>query len=456
MRPKIHYAADQQVSAAPLATVRIYFGLLMLWSLIRFASNGWIEKLYLEPRWHFSYFGMDWIQPLGGYTYLLFILAGLAAVGIMLGWQYRWSAGIFFLSFTYIELMDKTTYLNHYYFISVLSFLMLLLPMQQRLALDARRWNWNGQVPRWSLDALKVLIGVVYFYAGLAKLNSDWLLEAQPLATWLPGRGEIPVLGPWLGYEATAYFFSWAGAAFDLSAPFLLVWRKTRAFAFIVVVIFHLLTALLFPIGMFPYIMIGAATVFFSGSWHESLQRRLSWNRLGPSARPLAGDSRKTPKRTFGLGPSPKLAKVLVLALLGLQLLLPWRYWLVPGELFWHEQGFRFSWRVMLMEKAGYAQFTALNKETGAQEAIHNREFLSPLQEKQMSFQPDFMLQYAHKLEDHYQKTRNWEDVAIYAESYVALNGRPSQLFMRPDQDLTEGAFSPKWLMPFNDTIYGL
>lgn len=455
MRLKVPYTADQQVSAAPLATVRIYFGLLMLLSLIRFAGNGWIEKLYLEPRWHFSYFGMDWLRPLDEYTYLLFALAGLASLGLILGWRYRWSVGIFFLSFTYIELMDKTTYLNHYYFISVLSFVMLLLPMHKRLSLDARRRSWNGQVPRWSIDALKLLLGMVYFYAGLAKLNSDWLLQAQPLATWLPGRSDIPLLGPWLMYEETAYFFSWAGAAFDLSAPFILSWRRTRPLGFILVVIFHLLTALLFPIGMFPYIMIGAATIFFSASWHEGIQCFLGGVPRTASCG-LVARAGNTAKSTFGLWPTAKIAKTLVLAVLLLQLMLPWRYWLFPGELFWHERGFRFSWRVMLMEKAGYAQFTAVNKQTGAKEVIHNEAFLSPLQEKQMSFQPDFMLQYAHKLEDHYQKTREWEDVEIYVESYVALNGRPSAPYMRPDQDLTAGDFSTKWLMPFNDTIYGL
>jgi hypothetical protein len=38
-------------------------------------------------------------------------------------------------------------------------------------------------------------------------------------------------------------------------------------------------------------------------------------------------------------------------------IIVPLRYLCYPNELFWTEEGFRFSWRVMLMEKAGYATF---------------------------------------------------------------------------------------------------
>ena len=113
-------------SSAPLATFRIFFGLMMLFSLIRFWSNGWIETLYIDPNFHFKYFGFNWVSDWGQYTYLLFIICGLSTILITLGIFYRFGMAIFFLSFTYIELIDKTTYLNHYYFISVLALLLFL------------------------------------------------------------------------------------------------------------------------------------------------------------------------------------------------------------------------------------------------------------------------------------------------------------------------------------------
>jgi hypothetical protein len=42
---------------------------------------------------------------------------------------------------------------------------------------------------------------------------------------------------------------------------------------------------------------------------------------------------------------------VFISCFIAFQLLFPFRYLCYPNELFWTEEGFRFSWRVMLMEK---------------------------------------------------------------------------------------------------------
>ena len=72
-----------------------------------------------------------------------------------------------------------------------------------------------------------------------------------------------------------------------------------------------------------------------------------------------------------------------------LQLLLPLRFLLYPGKLFWTEQGYRFSWRVMLMEKAGAAYFTVKDAAGQKSQVVENRLHLTTLQEKMMSTQPD-------------------------------------------------------------------
>jgi hypothetical protein len=446
----------QSEEAAPLAVFRIFFGLLMLWSLIRFWALGWIDKLYLQPQFHFSFYGFEWVKPMGIYTYALFALCSLAAILVALGLWYRWAMAVFFLSFTYIELMDKTTYLNHYYFISVLSLIMLFLPASAYFSLDAWRKPKRAfqRVPRYTIDVLKLLLVLVYFYAGLAKLNSDWLLHAQPLATWLPGRYDIPLLGSLLQQTWVHYAFSWGGMLYDLSIPFLLLYRPTRKWGFALVVVFHLLTRILFPIGMFPYIMIVSALIFFRPAFHHRLLQRLArWLR--------------TPKNQFDNGktlswvalPRKRLQMGFLVLILGLQLLLPWRYLLYPGELFWHEQGYRFSWRVMLMEKAGYTNFKVIDPASQETFIIDNSKYLTAFQEKQMSFQPDFILEYAHWLEKHLQATQKRGDLKIYAQSYVALNGRSSQPFINPSVDLTQqkrGWATKNWILPFNDTISGL
>lgn len=75
-----------QISIAPLAVFRVLFGFIMLVSIVRFAIKGWIYDLYIKPDFFFSYYGFEWVQPLGeAGMYALFFVMGLAALGIMLG-----------------------------------------------------------------------------------------------------------------------------------------------------------------------------------------------------------------------------------------------------------------------------------------------------------------------------------------------------------------------------------
>ncbi|WP_420576857.1 HTTM domain-containing protein [Ekhidna sp.] len=467
---------NQTTKAAPLAVFRIFFGLMMCASIIRFWANGWIEKLYIEPSFFFSYYGFEWVKPLGNYTYLLFIICGLSALAVMVGFRYRLSIIAFFLSFTYIELMDKTTYLNHYYFISLLSFLMIFLPAGQCFSVDARRNGSQDYVPKWSLDSIKLLLGIVYFYAGLAKLNSDWLFRAMPLKIWLPGKYDIPILGDFLHQEWIIYAFSWGGAIYDLCIPFLLLWRRTRLIAFALVVVFHVLTRVLFPIGMFPYIMIVSALIFFDSNLHERILKTINKiiSVISNAVRNLLDkkDSTNKEDRSFATSAyrsgrlkmtsrenskTPKWKLTLLTIFFTIQLLLPWRYLLYPDELFWTEEGFRFSWRVMLMEKAGYANFKIVDRTNDETFYIDNTDFLTSFQEKQMSFQPDFILEYAHHLQDHF--ASQGKEVEIYVESFVALNGRRSQPYIDPSVDLTKQKDSFKhknWILPFKDEIKGI
>ena len=442
----------KETDAAPLAVFRILFGAMMFMSMVRFWSNGWIEKLYIAPSFFFSYYGFEWIKPFGSYTYVLFVLCACSAVMVALGYRYRLAIVLFFLSFTYIELMDKTTYLNHYYFISALSFLMIFLPASACFSLDSRKEGSFARVPAWTVDSIKLLIAIVYVYAGLAKLNSEWLIHAMPLKIWLPGKYDLPVLGALLHKEWVIYAFSWVGALYDLLIPFFLLMKRTRIMAFVAVVVFHVMTAALFPIGMFPYIMIVNAFIFFDPALHRKAVDKLS--------RFLGAES--TPARdrcyTFPFHYQKKLTFTVIVVFFAAQLLVPWRYLLYKGELFWTEEGYRFSWRVMLMEKAGYASFKIVNPENGTSFYVRNDDFLTTFQEKQMSTQPDFMLEYAHFLADRFQSKGHGE-VEVYVDSYVALNGRRSRPYIDPSVNLAreKRSFSRKtWILPFNDEIKGI
>jgi hypothetical protein len=434
---------SQQVSAAPLALFRIIFGLMLTGGIIRFWWNGWIKDLYISPEYYFPFYGFDFVVPLGQYTYWLFAVCGLSAFFLAIGFYYRISAILLFLSFTYIELIDKSTYLNHYYFVSMVCLLMIFLPAHVYYSFDCRRNKdlLADRIPLWMQDALKLMVCILYFYAGIAKINSDWLLHALPLRIWLPARNDIPLIGFLFNFNWIHYFFSWAGCIYDLSIPFLLWNRRTTTIAYILVVVFHGLTSLLFPIGMFPYIMIVTALIFFPADLHLQIFTAINkWLKLPTEY--------IYPDKFYNLNRKVNIPlRIFVSLFLTFHLIFPFRFILYPGKLFWTEQGFRFSWRVMLIEKAGYAQFTVKDPD-GKYQIVNNSQFLTPLQEKMMATQPDMILQYAHILKDYYSKN-GFTNPEVYVDSYVSLNGRFGKPLIDPSVNLAleEESFSHKsWI----------
>ncbi len=105
----------------------------------------------------------------------------------------------------------------------------------------------------------------------------------------------------------------------------------------------------------------------------------------------------------------------------------------------------------MLIEKAGYAQFKVVNPE-GQSIEVDNKDFLTPVQEKMVSTQPDLLIQYAKILKDHY-RSEGVEVDGVYANVYVTLNGRSSRPFIDPTIDLAsqEDSWKPKtWILPLD------
>ncbi|MEP0366513.1 MAG: HTTM domain-containing protein [Cyclobacteriaceae bacterium] len=433
---------SKQTSIAPLITFRVLFGLMMAFSVARFTLNGWIDELYISPQFHFSYYGFEWVEALPAKgMYILFGLLFVSALLIASGYLYRVATVLFFVLFTYVELIDKTTYLNHYYFISLVAFIMIFLPANRRFALDIslRGASPTSTVPAWTINIIRFQLFIVYFYAGLAKLNADWLLHAQPLKIWLPAESHLPLIGPLLKYEITAYIFSWAGAAFDILVPFLLLSKKIRPLAYFFVIIFHALTAILFPIGMFPFIMTLSALIFFSATFHERI--------VGGQEKLFRAPTYLT---SVTITTSKLITGILIIFCV-FNLLFPWRYLLYPGNLFWTEEGYRFSWRVMLMEKMGNTTFKIKDSLTNRTAIVANYEYLTPLQEREMNTQPDMILQFAHFLAQEY-KERGFSKPEVTVDCKVTLNGKKSQVFIDPNANLAEikEGWSPKdWIKPY-------
>ena len=435
-------------SASPLAVFRIGFGLMMLYSIMRFYFMGWIEKVYINPKFHFKYYGFEWIPDLGEFTYILFFICAITSIMITLGLKYKLSIILFFCSFTYIELLEKTVYLNHYYFISILSFLLIFLPLSAAFSLDNLISNTKEtKVPSWTIDCLKLLLAIVYIYAGIAKINTDWLIEAMPLKLWLTSKYDLPIIGEYFMQQVWVhYLMSWGGMLYDLSIPFLLLFKKTRKFGFFMVVFFHAFTRVLFPIGVFPIVMIISSLIFFDEKFHTRIINFIKNLLL------KFFQFKKREKFDVASKSTSKITKLIVFTFFIIQLIMPLRHMMYPGNIMWHEQGYRFSWRVMLMEKIGYSTFK-IEQENGRYFYVKNEDHLTSYQEKQMSFQPDFILEYAHYLGEFYKK-KGMDNIKVFADSFVSLNGRKSQRFVDPDINLLEikDSFRNKeWILPLKN-----
>ncbi len=393
---------NRLVSAGSTAVFRIGFGLVGLVLTIRFFAHGWIDSLLIDPQFHFTYPGFGWVEPLPAPAmYSVFALMGLSAISIAVGFRHRVGAGVFAVALAYVELIDRTNYLNHYYWMVLTAGLMVFLPMGATWSVDARhgRVTRPGLVPVWVVWLLRFQVGMVYFFAGVAKLNPDWLFRAEPLATWLPARAEIWLLGPLLALPATAFVLSWAGALFDLTIVGWLMIGKTRGPAFVVLVGFHTFTWLLFPsIGVFPLLMSLGALIFFEPAWPMRLARR--------ETRPDPG------------GVEVRRIWVAVTAIYILAMvLIPLRHLAIPGDVRVDGDGYQGSWQVMLTDKTGSVEFEVTRD--GRSWLVPAPDYLTDRQAAVMATDPALIQQMARLIVAD-------TGGSVSAHGRIVINGRPA------------------------------
>lgn len=429
---KLRRALDGPVDLASLAVFRCLFGLLMTFSSLRFLARGWVFTDWVKPRFFFSY--LSFVRPLPGPgMYVVYVLLSVCALLVAAGVLYRPAIGLFTVLFTYAHLCDVTNYLNHYYLVSLLALLLCFLPLDREYSV--RVWlrpdDRQCFVHAWALWLLRFQVAVVYVFGGLAKLGADWLLRGEPLHLWLVGDAHLPLLSHVARARWLALAFGWAGMLFDLSVVPLLLWRRSRPWAYVVAVAFHLMTSVLFPVGMFPWIMSAAATLFFSPAW----PRRWGPRRLEPrgtiAMRCLGGWS------------------YLVCAYAVVQVIVPLRHLAYPGNTLWTEEGFRWSWRVMLIDKVGALELEVVDA-AGHHVDVSPSDYLTPTQRLQVSTQPDLILAFSHLVADDFSR-RGRGPVRVYAHADAAWNGRPPAPIVDPTVDLVpvhDGLASKHWILP--------
>ncbi|MBK9247771.1 MAG: HTTM domain-containing protein [Ignavibacteria bacterium] len=500
LKDRITSALFSAVSINSIVVFRISYGLIMLWEFIRYIDKDWIKKYYVDPQFHFTYEFFDWVKPWSGNGMELhFYAMVIFSLMIIFGLYYRTASVLMFLSFTYVFLLEQARYLNHFYLVVLVSFLMIFIPAGRAYSLDAMRKKQTKStlIPRWCLILLQFQLGAAYFFGGIAKLNNDWLFLAEPLKHWLAENKNYPIIGQLFTEPWVAYFMSWNGMFLDILAPFLLLYRKTRPYMFAAILCFHFINDRLFSIGIFPWFMILVSTIFFPSDWFTRMMQVYStagkqrtygilgmitttalclylhpkfeiiptliaafsgavlvWLFIDRSASDEQTVTEKSEAASTQFKFSSGIVSLLALWVI-LQCIIPLRHFGIPGNSSWTEEGHRFSWHMKLRGKSAIVKFYAYDPITHKKFEIETPNFLKRWQADKMSTRPYMIHQYAQHLDDIIQKS-NKGSFEIRAEAYVSMNYRPAQLIIDTTINLAKQEYSDlrsnHWILPLDES----
>jgi len=449
------------ISIAPLVYFRVACGALLVWLVCIFFNYRGLDQIYeyfIGPSLHFTYPGFDWVKPLPGRgMYILFFGLGLAAALVTVGLGYRVAAAAFFLGFTYVFLLEKARYLNHYYLVCLVALLLAVVPAHRSFSLDVllRPSLRAATVPAWTLWLLRFQFGVVYFFAGLAKCHADWI-DGTIIRLMFADKTGLPVIGDLLTQPWLAVAFSWGGLLLDLLAFPLLLWRRTRLPMLVLVVVFHVMNSQLFAIDIFPWMMIAASVILF-------FPDRLPWfDRPDASAHGPAGGAAaqaaseaaaasatataEIPPVARPLGRGRKLTLAFLAAYVAMQTLMPLRHVVYADDGDWTEEGQIFAWRMLMTYKYAlpprfpvtYRRAGRLVKEDLPVPAPGDTAFwVTHWQFRKMAIDPDMILQYCHWRRDQLVRA-GCDQIDIRAEVAVSLNGREPRPMIDPGVNLAE------------------
>ena len=445
---------QQPTDAASLVLFRVVFGLLMFIDIVRYFYIGWVKDVYAKPEFHFQYEWFSWIRPLPEeFMYLLFGILGICGILIAVGLFYRLSSIIFFLGYTYIFLLEKTTYNNHYYLICLLSFLVALAPLHKSWSLDVLRGSVNhtDSLPTLWLWLFRFKMGLVYLFGGIAKFDPDWL-DGRVAAKLLGAANRGTILEPLMKYDWISLFYSWSGLVFDLLIPFLMLTKSIRLWAFFAAVLFHANNHYVFPIGVFPTLALMLTLLYFDADFPRKIIPQKIRKLFSSTYRKVIG-SREDRALVSSEIRTPRILLILIVFYAVIHMLLPFRHLMTPGWTTWHEEGHFFAWRMMLRHKNTRIQFNVTHPETGEQRYADPRDYLNHVQYAKFAGSPGMVLQFAHYLDNLVRKNGGF-DPKITANVDVSINGREFRQMVDPKLDLSE---IPKfkaaylWIIPYGE-----
>lgn len=434
MIEKIRNKLFSPIDIYSLVFIRITFGVIMFYDIAKYFYYDVIDYYFLKPEFLFKYYGFEWIEPLSPILlHLLFLILAMLAIFIALGLFYRASIILFLIGFTYIFLLEKALYLNHYYMVIIFNFLLCFMPAHRYFSIDAAYLNPKIKttiISAWPAILLRIQLEIILIYAGIVKINSDWL-QGYPLKIWFSEHGAF------FSNHYVALAGSYGVIILHLVGAPLLLFKRTRFWVFLIYAIFHSINSYMYRIGIFPWMTLALTTIFFEPNWPKkffTLKNHVGAYCIRPQAQ--------------------NLILILITIWCAFQILFPLRKYFYEGNPAWHQQGHYFSWQMKLnhIESA----ITVKAKDNVTNEflnlATSTNHYLTDRQKTAIGCRPDMILQYAKFLEKTLAKETG-HDISIYMSVLCSLNGRKPAEFVDTNIDLAkekEDFSMPKWILPLD------
>lgn len=224
-----------RVDARPLAVLRIVIGVtaalcgVEAWGTLRGIVRADGLRVPFVPG-----LAPPSVEMLPWFLAIWFALAALLTLGVFT----RITGAALALVLSYTVLVDEQTYSNHLYLVAIEVLLLVLGNAGACWSVDAWRRGRIDTVPAWLITLWKLQISIVYFFAGVAKINGEFL-GGDVLANYWPTSG-------WLGFLAglrtpqVLQPLAWASVAAEFFLAFALWLPAFRRLAVAVGVCLHL------------------------------------------------------------------------------------------------------------------------------------------------------------------------------------------------------------------------
>lgn len=416
----------KHIDNSALIVFRIIFGLLIFLESVGAIFTGWVKRALVDPEFTFSFIGFEWLQPLpGNWMYVYYVIMGIFGFCVMIGYKYRFSIIAFTIMWTATYLMQKASYNNHYYLLILLSAIMVFQPANRYLSVDVKQDPSiiKQSMPQWCSYVFILQMFIVYTYGSIAKMYPDWL-DTTVIELMMKAKQNFVLIGDFLQQKWLHYFLAYGGILFDGLIIPLLLFKPTRKWAFIISIFFHLFNAIVFQVGIFPFLSLAFALFFFEPKTIQKLFLK------------------KKPFYDKAEVITPKYSTAFIVLFSGyfiLQVALPLRHHLIKDKVLFTEEGHRMSWRMMLRTKGGFAKYKVVDKSNGNIILIKLSDYLSEKQSRIASSKPDIIWQFAQYLKKYFKA--KGKDIEVYVDCKIRINGNPFEQLINPNVDLA----SVKW-----------